>query len=564
MVSGDYGRASGKIWLGAGSACVAYSLGELHWLRSSGSTPTSTPMKLIVTRKTFTTQSTIGELSVDGAFECFTLEDPVRPKRIPAVTAIPAGTYGVEITFSPKFGTDLPLLLDVPECEGVRIHPGNSAADSGGCLLVGKSKAIDFIGSSRDAFRGVLSKIAAAQKGGESITIQIVDAGTSPFMASAEGDLEVTSINGTRLRAMADPLRLRSSADTAKSVNSVGRLPFGHFVVQTARSGVTGWIKVATEFEGTKLRGFVAKRFLESVPGAAAPTKPGARAVELFRVKSPTLTLREEPAKMDDALIVAGLPQSLLVAKVAASRKPLWWEVETLLNGKKLRGFVHSGLLEPDSGPESISVEARFSSTSGEVQAPERALELIFKFEGFDQPSAWPGGGSGVTLGIGYDLGFHTRDEFFSDWGPHLSPGFMTRLVKALGKTGAAAKKLARSFTDIKIPRKAGEAVFIARTVPKQVGLTGRAFPGVTKLPPDAQGALVSLVFNRGTSMQGHRRREMREIRDAIARTDFKMSKLLEAIATSIESMIRLWIGKGLDGLIRRRKAEAALVRSCI
>jgi GH24 family phage-related lysozyme (muramidase) len=96
------------------------------------------------------------------------------------------------------------------------------------------------------------------------------------------------------------------------------------------------------------------------------------------------------------------------------------------------------------------------------------------------------------------------------------------------------------------------------------VGLTGRAFPGVTKLPPDAQGALVSLVFNRGTSMQGHRRREMREIRDAIARTDFKMSKLLEAIATSIESMIRLWIGKGLDGLIRRRKAEAALVRSCI
>ena len=523
-------------------------------------------MKLTVTRKTFTTHSTIGELTVDGAFECFTLEDPVRPKKIRAVTAIPAGIYGLEITFSPKFRTDLPLLLDVPEFEGVRIHPGNSAADSAGCLLVGKSKAIDFIGSSRAAFRGLFSKIAAAQKGGESVTIQIVNAGTSPFMDSTEGDGEVISTVGTRLRVTADPLPLRSSADTVSSVNIVERLPFGHFVMQTGASDLTGWIKVATELGEKKIKGLVARSFLETVPVAAAPTKPSARAAELFRVKSPTLTLREEPAKMDDDLILAGLPRGLLVAKVATSRKPLWWEVETLLNGKKLRGFVHSGLLERDGGPGSISLQAplSFSSSSGEVQAPERALELIFKFEGFDHPGAWPGGGSGVTLGIGYDLGFYTRDEFFSDWGAHLSSEIMTRLVKAIGKTGAAAKNLARSFTDIKIPRKAGEAVFIARTVPKQVGLTGRAFPDVTKLPPDAQGALVSLVFNRGTSMQGDRRREMREIRDAIVRADFQMSKMLETIASSIESMIRLWVGKGLNGLIRRRKAEAALVRSCI
>ena len=227
---------------------------------------------------------------------------------------------------------------------------------------------------------------------------------------------------------------------------------------------------------------------------------------------------------MDDDAILAELPHGLLVAKISTSKKPLWWEVETLLDGKKLRGFVHSGLLEPDSGPEPISVEAPLPlpTASGEVQVPERALQLIFKFEGFDQPSAWPGGGSGVTLGIGYDLGFYTRDEFFSDRGPHLSPEVMTRLAKALGKTGAAAKKLAPSFADIKIPRKAGEAVFVARTVPKQVGLTGRAFPGVTKLPPEAQGALVSLVFNRGTSMEGDRRREMRGIRDAVARADLQ------------------------------------------
>ena len=64
--------------------------------------------------------------------------------------------------------------------------------------------------------------------------------------------------------------------------------------------------------------------------------------------------------------------------------------------------------------------------------------------------------------------------------------------------------------------------------------------------------------------MNGDRRREMREIRDAIARTDLQMPRMLETIAASIESMIRLWVGKRLNGLIRRRKAEAALVRSCI
>ena len=103
-------------------------------------------MKLTLARRIFTTQSTIGELAVDGNFECFTLEDPVRPKKIRSVTAIPAGTYTVAITFSPRFGTELPLLLDVPEFEGIRIHPGNTATDTEGCLLVGKSRAIDTIG----------------------------------------------------------------------------------------------------------------------------------------------------------------------------------------------------------------------------------------------------------------------------------------------------------------------------------------------------------------------------------------------------------------------------------
>ena len=283
-------------------------------------------------------------------------------------------------------------------------------------------------------------------------------------------------------------------------------------------------------------------------------------------MKSATLNLRTRAADLDDDAIIAELPRGLIVARIGASKKRFWWEVEAVLDGKNLRGFVHSGLLEPDSGPEPIPVEAPLPppSPQGKIQVSERALQLILEFEGFDQPKAWPGGGSGVTLGIGYDLGFYTRDEFFSDWGPHLPAEVMSRLAKALGKTGASARYLAPSFSDIKIPRQAGEAVFVARTVPKHAGLTARAFPGVTRLPLDGQGALVSLVFNRGTSMEGDRRREMREIRAAIARADLPVSKVLESIANSLESMVRLWIGKGLDGLITRRKSEAALVRSCI
>ena len=75
-------------------------------------------MHLRVTRKWFTTQSTSGALTVDGVFECFTLEDPVRPQKIAHITAIPAGTYEVTITPSARFQCDMPLLRDVPACDG--------------------------------------------------------------------------------------------------------------------------------------------------------------------------------------------------------------------------------------------------------------------------------------------------------------------------------------------------------------------------------------------------------------------------------------------------------------
>jgi GH24 family phage-related lysozyme (muramidase) len=192
------------------------------------------------------------------------------------------------------------------------------------------------------------------------------------------------------------------------------------------------------------------------------------------------------------------------------------------------------------------------------ITLTDKAKRFILDFEGLNQPSKWPGGDSGVTIGIGYDLGYVTVDQFESDWGPCLTEDQLNRLREAVGKRGIAARNRATQFADIRIKRKDAETVFIERSLPMYALRTEMAFPGITELPPDAQGALVSLVFNRGASMEGDRRNEMRAIRDAVPRGD------LQEIADQLRSMKRLWVNKGLDGLLRRREEEAQLVESCM
>jgi GH24 family phage-related lysozyme (muramidase) len=189
----------------------------------------------------------------------------------------------------------------------------------------------------------------------------------------------------------------------------------------------------------------------------------------------------------------------------------------------------------------------------------ERALALILRNEGLDQ-GGWPGGASGITIGRGYDLGYHTADEFDRDWRGRL-PAQMTHLLRAsIGLKGDAARDRARLLRGrVSITAADADAVFLVRELPKTIRLTMDTFPGLERLPLDAQGALVSLVFNRGSRMQDNdpllqERREMRAIAAAVTRVD------LPAIARELRSMKRLWIGKGLDGLVRRRDEEAELV----
>jgi hypothetical protein len=120
-------------------------------------------MKIVIKRLHKTENSTIGELTIDGKFECYTLEDKERDVKIKGETAIPTGTYKVIINQSNRFKRLLPLLIAVPNFEGVRIHAGNSNHDTEGCILVGMNRSVDYITKSRKAFDILFKKMQSAK-----------------------------------------------------------------------------------------------------------------------------------------------------------------------------------------------------------------------------------------------------------------------------------------------------------------------------------------------------------------------------------------------------------------
>ena len=134
-------------------------------------------LNLELNRIFFTKTSTIGELKIDGKFECYTLEDEDRLRhgrpKVYGITAIPTGIYEVDITWSPKYKRDMPTLLNVEGFSGIRIHSGNWAIDSEGCILVGRTKGEDYIGQSKLAYRALFKKLQAAKKAGKKILIRI-------------------------------------------------------------------------------------------------------------------------------------------------------------------------------------------------------------------------------------------------------------------------------------------------------------------------------------------------------------------------------------------------------
>lgn len=141
-------------------------------------------MNLLLQRQPSADGATIGELSIDGVHECWTCEDVVRPPgvKVPGQTAIPAGRYRVIVNRSERFsrlaGHDvfLPLLLDVPGFEGVRMHTGNRPEDTEGCILPGAVRGTNNVGQSRMAFEPLFAKIVAATQDGGECWIEVRDA----------------------------------------------------------------------------------------------------------------------------------------------------------------------------------------------------------------------------------------------------------------------------------------------------------------------------------------------------------------------------------------------------
>ena len=142
-------------------------------------------MELKLNRKTYTKNSTIGELIINGVFFCHTLEDVIRDanrngnfdgveSKVHSKTGILAGKYEVIINMSTRFKKIMPLLLDTPFFKGIRIHNGNTPEHTEGCILVGSTKSVDFVGGSVDAYTRLMIRLNNAVKT-EKIFITVVD-----------------------------------------------------------------------------------------------------------------------------------------------------------------------------------------------------------------------------------------------------------------------------------------------------------------------------------------------------------------------------------------------------
>jgi hypothetical protein len=171
------------------------------------------------------------------------------------------------------------------------------------------------------------------------------------------------------------------------------------------------------------------------------------------------------------------------------------------------------------------------------------------------QSPIWPGGESGVTIGIGYDMGYMTTAQFKADWGNHLNPAAMGLLQTCIGVKGLKAKARLPFVKDIIIGYPLAKKVFINSSIPKYENMMLSIYPEAKELPENTYGMLVSLVYNRGASLVGDRRREMKTIQGLVK------SKDIAGIAAQFLAMCRLWDVKKAGGLIKRRIKEAGIIK---
>lgn len=169
------------------------------------------------------------------------------------------------------------------------------------------------------------------------------------------------------------------------------------------------------------------------------------------------------------------------------------------------------------------------------------------------QHPEWPGGASGVTIALGYDLGYAKPDKIRADWTGLVPDSMISVLTSCSGFTGVHAHdKMVQVKNQISIPWSAALQVFLKRDMPNWIATAAHLLPNWDKLGPTCKGIIVSLIYNRGAAgfnQTGDRMREMRAIKTDMVAQHF------DDIPNQFRSMARLWTG----GVHARRLREAAL-----
>lgn len=260
-------------------------------------------------------------------------------------------------------------------------------------------------------------------------------------------------------------------------------------------------------------------------PVVATPPAPVQAAPVTAAVAEPAAPLPEAIAEVSDAVTV---PLQDAVASLATVI-----EVEP-----------PPAVAKPLVTPAAVAAIVRF-----EITSPAYYTKKLIR-------PIWPRGASGVTWCIGYDGGHQTRHVIAEDWWQHPD---VLRLAETAGVTGTAAQAILPKYRDIVTAYPYCEKVFAERTLIQYHRQTRRWLrEGFDELRPNAQGSMVMLVYNRGSSTVGDSRREMKQIQQCV-----RPPADYPCIAGQLRSMTRLWKGtKNENGLAARREVEARLVET--
>ena len=254
-------------------------------------------------------------------------------------------------------------------------------------------------------------------------------------------------------------------------------------------------------------------------------------------------------------------PKTHVVKRVKEDSIKLKLDVD-LIKGGTVEGKPSiDKMIENTKCSDKCTVETlSFMTTPGPYVISMETWKKILEFERYESKPYHPGdSSSGVTLGIGYDLGQQSKSQIKEDLSPFYTSGQIARLLEAQGKSGYSAAALIPKLADIRISKE--KALYLATALKTRYAKQVLSiYPKTLELHPHCQGVLLSLVFNRGPSLSDRKgsvtRKHMRQIKEAFE------SNEIEKIPDIFRDMSKLWNKtgpKGNSGVGKRRREEAEI-----